>query len=136
MSFRLLTKALLIWLMILCAAILNGALREALLIPCLPLLSAMMISGLLLCVLIVGLTWLSSPWFGQQSARTFWRVGVLWLLSTLIFEWSFGLFVQHQTWQALLAAYQFTNGNLWSVVLIVTLCAPVLVARWRKQISC
>jgi hypothetical protein len=134
MPRRLLNRSLLIWSLILSSAILNGALREVLLIPHLPIFAAMFFSGLLLCTLIVLITWLSMPWFGKHAARTFWCLGVEWLLLTLAFEWSFGLFVQHYTWQTLLQAYVFKDANLWPVVLVVTLCAPIVVARWRQHI--
>ena len=56
---------------------------------------------------------------------------MLWLCLTLTFEFSFGRFVQHETWSTLFEAYTFKDGNLWPLVLVVTALAPLLAARVR-----
>ena len=50
--------------------------------------------------------------------------GVLWLCLTLGFEFGFGRYVQHKHWSELFEAYTFQGGNLWLLVLLVTLLAP------------
>lgn len=59
-----------------------------------------------------------------------WGIGFCWLILTLAFEFSFGLW-QGKSWQVLVEAYAFKEGNIWPVVLLVTVLAPYLAARLR-----
>jgi hypothetical protein len=52
-------------------------------------------------------------------------IGLGWLALTLIFEFSFGLW-QGKSLQVLLEAYTFKDGNIWPVILVVTVLAPYL----------
>jgi len=47
------------------------------------------------------------------------------------FEFGFGL-LRHQTLDTLLEAYQFKDGNIWPLALVVITVAPVIAARLRK----
>lgn len=129
----LLLESLVAWLIILGLAIANGALREAVLIPALGKPGGLVLSGVLLSALVAlvayGLVRVSKGVTVSQGLR----IGFLWLGLTLAFEFAFGRFVQHQTWAQLLEAYAFKDGNLWPVVLAVTLLAPPVAARFRAD---
>jgi hypothetical protein len=121
-----LAKSLLAWLAILCLAVANGALREAVLIPALGKAGGLVASGVLLCILIVvvaGIFVRLVPGVGVSNAV---RIGVLWLCLTVVFELGLGRLVQRKSWNELLAAYTFEDGNIWPVVLLATLLAPLL----------
>lgn len=121
-------KAFAIWIMILVLAVLNGGLREMVFKPLLGTSASLVLSGLLLSGFIFGITYLLSSWLGGQSSRELIIVGLGWAVLTIVFEFVFGL-SQGQSWQELLAAYTFKEGNLWSVVLVVTALSPWLAAR-------
>ncbi|MGK0525697.1 MAG: hypothetical protein ACI92N_003358 [Pseudomonadales bacterium] len=123
-------KALVIWFAIVVLAIANGSLREFLLVPVLGAQAALMLSGLLLSVLIVGVAYLSLPWLNPSQPVQVWGIGLAWLALTLIFEFSFGL-LQGKSWLELLEAYTFEGGNLWLVVLAATVLAPYIAAKLR-----
>ncbi|MBZ0223621.1 MAG: hypothetical protein IT467_00850 [Dokdonella sp.] len=123
-------KAFAVWCAILVLAIANGALREGVLIPRLGLHAGMILSGVLLAALIVLVSTLCLPWFDLQSTRALLLLGLGWLGLTLAFEWSFGL-LRGKSTSELLAAYAFKDGNLWTLVLLVTLLAPLLAA-WLR----
>lgn len=127
-------KATVLWLATLLLAVLNGALREGVLIPALGSFAAFIASGIILSVCIVSVACLATPWYGRLSAPRWLLVGLYWLVLTLVFEFGFGRLVQHKTWDELLAAYSFHGANLWPVVLLVTLFAPWLGARWRGRL--
>jgi len=119
------------WAVILVLAILNGTLREKFLIPAFGNFTALITSGLILSVLILLVALIAIPGFGPLSAKGYCLIGLGWLFMTLIFEFSFGLFVQHKEFSVLLRAYTFKGGNIWPVVLASTLVSPWLAAHLR-----
>ncbi|GAA0363287.1 hypothetical protein GCM10009092_29570 [Bowmanella denitrificans] len=124
-------KALLIWLMILLLAIANGILRESVLLIVVVKTAAFIVSGLLLCLCIFIMTYLALPWFGRLPASHYWRIGALWLVLTLAFEFVLGAVIQGHSWAQLSEPYTFKDGNLWTLVLCVTFTSPYLAARLR-----
>ena len=95
------------WLAILVLAVLNGVVREALLLRRFGRTAAYL-----------------------ASAGRALRVGALWLVMTVIFEFGFGI-VQGKPWREILAQYTFADGNIWPLLLIVVLFAPWLAWRFR-----
>lgn len=124
-------KVLAVWLLILVGAVVNGAFRESVLVPKLGMVPAFVISGLLLSLCIVVVSAMVLPWFGQRRASGYFLIGLYWLGLTLVFEFSFGHWVQHKTWSQLFDAYKFHGGNLWPLVLVVTAFAPWIAAQLR-----
>ncbi len=119
------------WLVILVLAFANGALRELLLLPWLGYPWALLLSGLLLGACVVLVTWFSLAAMKLEKAAQAFAVGVVWLVLTLVFEFTFGRFVQGKPWSELLDAYTFARGNLWPLVLLVILLSPLAVHRLR-----
>jgi hypothetical protein len=128
-------KATTAWLAILVCAILNGALREGLLLPLFGKPVAPALSGVLLSIIILAIAMLAAPWFGRPRASRYAYVGAVWLLLTLAFEFTFGRLVQNQSWRQMLDAYTFKDGNIWPLVLVVAALAPWLSARIRGLVS-
>jgi hypothetical protein len=124
-------RAIALWLAILALAMLNGTLREKLLVPALGSTAAFVLSGILLSVLVFLVALLAGPWYGRLSSAQWLGVGALWLAMTLAFEFGFGRLVQHKGWAELLQAYTFEGGNLWPLVLAVVLISPWLAAKLR-----
>ena len=130
----LLITSVLAWLLILCLAVANGALREAVLIPSLGRSFGLVLSGVLLLSLLIALVayaFVRSRTRLSPAQGMF--VGVFWLFLTLVFEFGFGRLVQHKSWSELLDAYTFNGGNIWPVVLLVTLLAPYIAAVVRSR---
>lgn len=125
-------RALVVWLGIFVLAVINGLLREAILLPMLGMPLALILSGLLLSVLILAVAYLSLPWLGRRPTRGYIAIGLGWLCLTLVFEFAFGCLVQGRTWAELLEAYTFRGGNLWPLVLLVTAMSPYVAARLRS----
>jgi hypothetical protein len=126
-------RSLLIWLVILLLAIINGAFRQAVLIPRMSDLAAHVASTLLLSVLVVIATWLMLPWVGPMSTGEAWGVGMLWLVLTVAFEFLAGHYLFGSSWEKLLLDYNITQGHIWPLALMVTLVAPVLVYLIRRS---
>lgn len=125
------SKALGIWTGIVVLAVANGLLREYVLVPAAGTVAGFIASGVFLSLGIFLVAFAATPWYGRLGARQWWFVGAFWLVLTLIFEFGLGRLVQHRSWQDLLQAYTFADGNLWPLVLVVTLISPWLAARVR-----
>ncbi len=122
------------WLILVILAVLNGALREALLVPSLGPRIAVPLSGLLLSALIFLAALAVFPFLGIASSSRAWQAGMLWLVLTVAFEFLFGRFVLGDPWAKLFEAYKIWNGDPWVMVLAAALCSPFLAGRTRRSI--
>ena len=111
------------WFIVLVLAIINGAIREAVLVPSLGLTPGLILSGLMLCafvVLVAAILVRREPRLSPSEAAI---AGVIWLSFTLVLEFSLGA-AQGKSASELLAPYRFEHGNLWPLVLLTVLVAP------------
>ena len=127
-----LSRAAAVWLLILVFAIVNGGLRQALLIPQLGegwgrIASTAVLGGFIVAAAIVAM-----PWIGAKGASEGLQVGVVWTLLTLAFEFLAGHYLFGNSWEELLADYNLAKGRLWILVPLTTLMAPLLAARDRS----
>ncbi len=119
-------RAAAVWLGILLIANINGALREFLLVALLGETLARALSTILLCLLVAILARSTIGWIGPRSANEAWRVGLLWLVLTLAFEFLAGHYIFGDSWEQLLSEYDLASGRIWVIVPLVTLVTP----RW------
>jgi hypothetical protein len=133
MSFGVVIKALVIWLAILVLAIINGLLRENVLVPNYGAVPSLVLSGILLGCLVFAVSYALLPWLGTRIPAQLVLVGIGWLVLTLIFEFSFGL-LRGKPVTEILEAYAFKGGNIWPVVLLVTVASPWLAAKLRRWV--
>jgi hypothetical protein len=128
-------KALVAWLLILCLAVANGALREAVLTPAFGKTAGLVLSGALLSLLVVVVAYGLVRAIGSLAIPQALGIGLLWLCLTVAFEFGFGWYVQHKSRDELLEAYTFQDGNIWPVVLVITLIAPTVAVMFSKRIA-
>ena len=126
-------KASIIWFVIALLAIANGLLRESLLVSTFGQSIALPISGMLLSLIIFIVTYLSFPLFGKHTFLTYFLIGLQWVLMTLMFEFLFGHYVMEKSWSDIMEVFNITKGNLFSIVLIVSLFSPLLVAKVKMK---
>ena len=124
-------KAIGIWCILVVCAILNGLLRENILNPFLGQQIALPVSGLILSLLILAVTWLFIPFFETRPAMDYWLIGALLLGITLAFEFMFGHYVMGKSWQDIFQVFNIFKGNLFLLTLLASLVAPRLMARLR-----
>lgn len=124
-------RALLIWLVVLVLANLNGALRELALTPRVGPGPAHILSTILLSGLVALTAYLAVDWIGPASRTEGWLVGTLWLALTLGFEFGAGHYLFRKPWPDLLRDYNLSAGRIWPLVLLVTLISPELFRRLR-----
>src|SRR5262245_27939426 len=95
-------RSLVVWLMLLVAAVLNGAFREAVLTAVLGAPWAHVVSTLLLSVLVLLVATASAAWIGLRNDSEAIRVGALWTGLVLAFEFLAGHFLFGRSWAYLL----------------------------------
>lgn len=122
-----------LWAAIIPLAILNGIIRDAVLVRVLPQALARTLSGVLLCGIILWYTFYAVRWLPARGALGYLGVGCLWLVLTVLFEFLFGHFVAKKSLSQLLAPYTFRGGDIWVVVLLVVLLAPLIASLARRH---
>jgi hypothetical protein len=126
-------RPLLAWLVMLVAAVANGALRDLTYGKLLPALVANQIScliGIVLLGMVIHLYARRSPFV---SAREAWLTGLLWMMLTVAFEFLFFHYVAGHPWETLLANYDVMSGHLWPMILLWVWVAPYLFYRFINK---
>lgn len=125
-------RAAAVWAVLLVAAVANGALREALIVPRLGAQAGHVISTVILCAAIAIIALLSIRWIAPRTRRGALWIGGVWLLLTLGFEFVAGHHVFGKTWEELLADYDLLGGRVWIFVPVATLLAPAWALGRRR----
>jgi hypothetical protein len=128
---NLLRRATGIWLVMLLAAILNAALREQLFAPWLGKAAALPLSGITLSALVFGIALVFIPRFGNLRTTLYFTIGLVWVVLTLAFEFLLGHFLLGQSWRETIQVLNVKQGDLFALVLVVSLLSPWLAARLR-----
>jgi len=87
------------------------------------------LSGLTLSFIVVAVTYTTFGFVGARAKSSCLFIGALWVLMTLAFEFILGHFVAGKSWSALLDVFDISAGNLFALVLLVTLLSPYVVTR-------
>lgn len=124
-----LSRAILIWLLIMVAESLQGAARRLLLSPAMQQ-ALLQISVIVGVGVIFAITWCFMPWMRIRSARRALAIGALWALLTLTFEFGVGV-IMGATWNRILADYDLPHGGLMPLGLLAMALTPWAV--WRLQ---
>jgi len=125
-------RHLLFWFALMVVGIGNGVLREYTYGPFIGDLTAHQIStatAILFAWLAYRPFWDRNPLFLESNT---WIVGGIWLLMTVVFEFSFGHDVAGHTWQTLIADYDMTFGRIWPLFLVWIAVMPRFML-WRDS---
>ena len=121
-------KLLLFWMLMAVCAMLNGILREKVLGPHFGAKVSLPLSGLSLSAIVFIVSYIAIDFLGRETRGVYVCIGIFWVLLTLLFEYGYGRFVGGRTWSQINAVFNLRQGNLFIVVLVVTLFAPLLSA--------
>jgi hypothetical protein len=119
-------KASGMWLGMLLAAFLNGALRELFIVPYVGEPVGHVLSVIILSGAIFGLAYLFVSAQRPLPASTLFQIGLFWLVLSLLFEFGFFHYAMHEPWEKLLADYNLFRGRLLIVVWLTTLFSPLI----------
>jgi hypothetical protein len=122
-------KAFGVWLVMLVAAFLNGALRELLIVRLVGEQVGHVISVFVLSGVIFGLAYLFVTAQRPLPSRTLFQIGLFWLVLSLLFEFGFCHYVMHEPWEKLLADYNLFRGRLLILVWLTTLFSPLVCGK-------
>ena len=123
-----------IWILIIPLAILNGGLREYFLVRLGSI--ALPLSGLILSSAIFIAARLLVPRISGCKRGDYVFFGILWCLLTNLFELGM-LLMEGGSPADYLKTFYFPDGNLWALVVLSTLLAPILapIAAHQKEIK-
>ncbi|MCX6639236.1 MAG: hypothetical protein NTW14_01970 [bacterium] len=114
------------WFGLMVIAILNGTLRQTTYLKVTSELTAHQISCATGITLFGAAIWYLSRIWPLGSAGQAWTVGLIWIGMTVCFEFVFGHYVMHHSWEKLFSDYNIFAGRLWILVLIWTTVAPYI----------
>jgi hypothetical protein len=120
--------ALGIWFILVIAAILNAAFRESFITPKVGKHAGHVISTIIFICVILAVTYLFISNLKINYTKTgLLLIGAFWLILTILFEFGFGHYVMGHSWNKLFADYNILKGRVWSLVLLTTFIAPLLI---------
>ncbi len=129
-----LIKGMLVWCVVVIAAIINGILREELLTPLFGTNISLPVSGITLSILVFLVTYSFIVFTGVSKALDCYLLGLFWLILTLGFEFGFGHYVAGKSWSEISRVFNLVEGDLFLVVLIITTISPWLTAKLKGLI--
>ena len=122
--------AILIWLLIIPLAILNGGLRNNVLYKLGDV--ALPLSGIILSICIFTVAFLLIPQIKNCRKKDYFIFGSIWFVLTNLFDLS--MYISNGDGFAdLLKSYNFMTGNLWILVTISTFLAPIFAGKRIKD---
>lgn len=119
-----------IWIMIIPVSILNGGLRDNVLNEFGDI--ALPLSGIILGLCIFVIAYFLIPKIKDCGKKEYIIFGVIWFVLTNFFDMLMYL-SEGGGLGDLVKSYNFLTGNLWVVVVLTTLFAPMAVAKIKKM---
>ena len=125
-------KSLLIWILIFIFAFLNGGLREYLLIPYFGEKVGLILSGTILMMTIIIISFIFIPMLRLKSYKEALYIGFMWFLLTNLFD-LFIIYSSGGDFMDFVSLFDISGGNLWTFVVIVTLLSPLLIYKIKNK---
>ncbi|MEI7708543.1 MAG: hypothetical protein WCI90_09760 [Chlorobium sp.] len=125
-------RAVYVWLLIAVAESVHGTLRRLFLVPRIGELLSHQIGMAVGSAIIFTIAWLCIRWFGPGSYRQQLQVGALWVVLTLIFEFTLGYFFGYSL-ERILSDYNIAKGGLMVFGVLLMLISPALAAKAQKS---
>ena len=123
-----------IWWVMAIAAVLNGFLRIGFWTPVFGAEAALPISGVLMSVFIVVISWWLIPLLKQHNAYILLGIGTFWVGLTLLFEYAIGFWLIERHWLEMIPLLDVKSGNLYSLIILVAWLSPWAVMRIKEAL--
>ena len=129
-SLATLIRAVVVWVVIIAAESVHGALRRLLLDPD-TAFALRQVSVIVAVLIVFAVTWMFSRWLAVHSTAALLGVGLLWVILTLAFETVFARALG-MSWREFAAGYDLTRGNIMPLGLLATALTPWIVGRLKR----
>ncbi|MPZ71003.1 MAG: hypothetical protein GEU71_15980 [Actinobacteria bacterium] len=130
---RVLRAWLIAWLGGSVLGIVNGTARELLYKDRVGELGAHYISTASLMMLLILYMWLLEQKWPIPNLRSALRIGGIWFVLTIMFEFGFGHYVDGKTWAELGENYNLAGGHVWVVVPGLMTIGPAAVRQLARR---
>ncbi|MBD2505268.1 hypothetical protein [Anabaena azotica] len=127
-------KAIIVWLVFIVAESINGTVRMFWLVPLLGDIRAHQISFIMGSLLILAIATIFIQWLHTSQTSQLIKVGLLWLLLTVVFEIVLGRFILGYSWQRIASDYNLLQGGLMPIGLVFLVLSPVIATKVRSFI--
>lgn len=124
-----LLRAFSVWILMILVEIVHGIVRGIFLVPLVGDLGARQIGVFTGSILIFGIAYTTSRWLGAKTVTSQIGIGLFWVLLTLVFEVTVGVFVIGADKARIIEDYDLANGGLMPIGLLFMFLAPML-ASW------
>jgi hypothetical protein len=128
--FQNMIRYFLFWLPMILIAFLNATLRELVLNKYFQPLTSHQINTLTLSILCAIYIWTVYPFLKITNKNQALIMGGLWVILTVLFEFSLGLSLG-KSWSTLLEQYKITSGQVWILFLFVLSILPYIYYKIR-----
>ncbi len=125
-------RACYVWLLIAVAESVHGTLRRLFLVSRIGELLSHQIGVAVGSAIIFTIAWLCIRWLGPGSLKQQLQVGALWVVLTLIFEFTLGYFFGYSL-ERILSDYNIAKGGLMVFGVLLMLISPALAAKAQKS---
>jgi hypothetical protein len=122
-----------VWVILIIAEIIHGILRRMFILPVVGMVVGSQVGVYIGSALIMTIVYCASPYLHFQTARQRLNVGLLWLVLTLIFEFSFGYFVAGSSLESILLDYNLFAGGLLPFGMLILAFSPFFASRIEKS---
>ena len=124
-----LARGFVVWLLIIVAETIHGIARTLLLEPLIGDFRARQVSIFTGAAMIVVITFVFVRWLKGSNALDFISIGTLWVILTVGFEILLGRLALDLSWERIASDYDFFQGGLMLLGLLVMLLVPVTMAK-------
>jgi hypothetical protein len=132
----LLSRALITWVLFVPVAVLNGIIRETTYKPRVADLAAHQISTVTAIIAFLILSYFMwNHYVSNASTSQLLLIGLLMTVMTILFEFGFGHYIDHVSWDRLLNDYNILKGRVWILILITELFTPLLIKKVVEMIN-
>lgn len=118
------SRYFLLWLPMIALAFANAAIRQLIFIKYFTELRAHQFSTITLMSFCSVYVWLIFSFLNIQKSGQAFRIGLMWMILTIAFEFSLGRLTNH-SWTELLQQYNFFSGHIWPLFLLWLLFLPL-----------
>lgn len=124
-------RALAVWFLIVISESVHGIIRQIFIVPVIGDMPARQFGVLLGSLIIFVITWACICWIGARSFAEQLKVGLLWVVLIVIFEFSLGAALDYSI-DRMLSDYNIMKGGFMGLGLLFLLFSPALAAKVRK----